>query len=98
MNPTTKIRVLVVEPHPMVRSGLVALLNRHPGMLVVGEASECAEAACQMRELRPDVVTIDAGAAARCSASSLGAIREAPGRPRIVLMCALSRETGVEAL
>jgi DNA-binding NarL/FixJ family response regulator len=97
MTPTIPIRVLVVEPHPAVRSGLVALLGRHSDMLVVGEAADCAEAAHRAVELRPDVVTIDAGAAARATAAALGALRS-PGRVRIVLMCALTREIAVEAL
>jgi DNA-binding NarL/FixJ family response regulator len=98
MTPPTPIRVLVVEPHPAVRSGLVALLRRHSDMLVVGEAADCAEAAYRAPGLRPDVVTIDAGAAARATAAALGALRSAPTRARIVLMCALARETAVEAL
>jgi DNA-binding NarL/FixJ family response regulator len=90
-----RIRIIVVESHPMVQSGLVALLNRHSDMQVVAVTSNCAEAAEQTRRLLPDVVTIDARLAAQATAAALGAIR---CRARIVLMCALKRETGVEAL
>lgn len=90
-----RIRVLVVEPHPVVRSGLVALLSRNSDLEVVGEASDCAEAARHAEQLLPDVVTIDARLAARATAGSLGSIRR---RARIVLMCALGRETDVESL
>ena len=38
------------------------------------------------------------GAAARATAAALGAICFAPGHARVVLMCALSRESAVEAL
>jgi len=97
MTPTIPIRVLVVEPHPAVRSGLVALLRRHSDMLVVGEAADCAEAADRAVELQPDVVTIDARTAARATVATLVALRS-PSRIRIILMCALARETAVEAL
>lgn len=79
----------------MVRAGLVALLERHSEIEVVGEACDCADAARRLDELSPDVVTIDARLAARATAGSIGAIRR---RARIVLMCALGRETDVESL
>lgn len=53
------LRVLVVEDHPLTRSGLVQLLNSEPGMSVVGQASTGEEAIELAPKLRPDVVIMD---------------------------------------
>ena len=53
------IRVLVVEDHPIVRQGLVALLNVVDGLEVVGEAADGAEAIAQFRKHKPDITLTD---------------------------------------
>ncbi|MFE0925915.1 response regulator [Streptomyces mutabilis] len=53
------IRLLVVDDQFLVRSGLAALLRAAPGMEVVGEASDGAEAVALAARTRPDVVLMD---------------------------------------
>jgi DNA-binding NarL/FixJ family response regulator len=53
------ITILVVDDHPVVRSGLVALLAVEPDLVVVGEAGEGAEALACVATLAPDVVLMD---------------------------------------
>jgi DNA-binding NarL/FixJ family response regulator len=53
------IRILVVDDHPVVRSGLVALLAVVPDLVVVGEAGEGVEALSCVAALSPDVVLMD---------------------------------------
>ena len=53
------IRILVVEDHHVVRSGLVALLNVVEGIEVVGEAADGVEAIAQFRKYQPHVTLID---------------------------------------
>ena len=55
----TPIRILVVEDHPIVRQGLVALLNVVDGVEVVGEAADGAEAIQEFETRHPDVTLID---------------------------------------
>lgn len=52
-------RVLVVDDHPVFRSGLCALLDLLPTVDVVGEARSRAEAVGEARRLRPDIVLMD---------------------------------------
>ncbi len=53
------IRVLVADDHPIVRSGIVALLQTAADVEVVGEASTGLEAVECALALRPDVVLMD---------------------------------------
>lgn len=53
------IRVLVVDDHPVVRSGLSMLLDVETDMSVVGEAADGAAAIDRARALVPDVVLMD---------------------------------------
>jgi DNA-binding NarL/FixJ family response regulator len=53
------IRILVVDDHPVVRHGLVAMLGYEPDIEVVGDAADGEEAVEAILELQPDVVLLD---------------------------------------
>jgi DNA-binding NarL/FixJ family response regulator len=53
------IRVLIADDHPVVRSGLTALLGTLEEFEVVGEAVDGASAAREAQLLKPDVVLMD---------------------------------------
>ena len=54
-----RIRVLVVDDHPVVRKGISMCLARHEGLEIVGEAADGREAVHRARELQPDIVLMD---------------------------------------
>jgi two-component system, NarL family, response regulator DevR len=55
----TKIRILLVDDHDIVRLGLMTLINDRADMQVVGEAGDADEAVVQVEKLKPDVVLMD---------------------------------------
>jgi DNA-binding NarL/FixJ family response regulator len=63
LEPTTQttktIQILVADDHPIVRQGLVAILNQQPDMRVVAEASNGQQAIEQFRLHQPDVALLD---------------------------------------
>lgn len=54
-----QLRILVVDDHEVVRRGLRAVLEGHPGWLVVGEAASGREAVEKAGELKPHVIILD---------------------------------------
>ncbi len=54
-----KIRILLADDHPLVRSGLIKLLEPFKEFIVVGEAGDGEEAVAMTKKLEPDVVVID---------------------------------------
>ena len=59
MRKSEQIRVLVVDDHPVVRFGLVAIIDAQPNMIVVAEAEDGDRAVELYRRLKPDVALID---------------------------------------
>ncbi len=55
----SRIRVLVVDDHPVVRGGVVGWLAAQPDIDVVGEAGDGLEAMAMVASLTPDVVLMD---------------------------------------
>jgi DNA-binding NarL/FixJ family response regulator len=53
------IRILLVDDHAVLRSGLEALLELEPDMEVVGGVSSGEDAVARINALRPDVVVMD---------------------------------------
>ena len=59
MTSAPDIRVLVVDDHPIVRAGLITMLDSEPGIEPIGEAKTGVEAIAQFNELHPDVTLMD---------------------------------------
>ena len=57
---TDRISVLLVDDHALVRRGFRRLLEDDPGIVVVGEGSNGADAIRLMTELKPHVIVMDA--------------------------------------
>ncbi|MGD0038277.1 MAG: response regulator transcription factor [Bacteroidota bacterium] len=54
-----RIRILLADDHPMVRSGLIKLLEPYKEFVIVGEAGDGEEAVEMTKKLQPDIVIID---------------------------------------
>ncbi len=59
MTKDAKIRVLIVDDHAVLRSGLHLLLDAQSDIEVVGEAGDVKEAVFETRDKKPDVVLMD---------------------------------------
>lgn len=106
------IRIVVADDRPIVRSGIVALLQDAPDVEVIGEASSGAEAVETTLRLKPDLVLMDlrmplpsipgsipgSGAELDGVAATAKILAEEPGIRVIVLTTYESDETILSAI
>ncbi|MBI4307047.1 MAG: response regulator transcription factor [Chloroflexi bacterium] len=59
MRANQAIRILVIDDHPLMLSGAVALVRRQPDIKICGEAASAEEALEQAMSTRPDVIVLD---------------------------------------
>jgi signal transduction histidine kinase/DNA-binding NarL/FixJ family response regulator len=55
----TRLRLFIIDHHPLIRAGLLHLAESVPDLRVVGEAARASEARHRLRRLRPDIVLLD---------------------------------------
>jgi len=85
----TRIRILVVDDHPVVRKGLAATIEPEPDMEVVGFASNGKEAVEKFRQVKPDVTIMDVGMTPEMSGiDATRAIRGEFPEARIIVLSA----------
>jgi DNA-binding NarL/FixJ family response regulator len=72
----TPLRILIVDDHAVVRSGLRAVLEDEEGLEVVGDAANARESLVKAQALRPDVVLMDIRMEEGDDASGIDACRE----------------------
>ena len=89
--PNERVSLLVVDDHTLFRRGLVALLGQHPGLDVVGEAGDAAEALRLAPRLQPQVILLDNHLPGVTGVDAIRGLREvAPGAH--VLMLTVSED------
>lgn len=59
MDPSSPCRVLIVDDHPIVRTGLAALIDAEPDLAVCAQAEDYAGALAAIERESPDLVVID---------------------------------------
>ncbi len=81
-------RCLIADDQAMVREGFAAVIAAQPGLLVVGQAADGAEAVHQARHVRPDVVLMDVRMPVMDGLQATRQIlgQTGPARPRVLML------------
>lgn len=91
------IRLLLVEDHALVREGTREILERDPGLRVVGEAEDGPSALALVDELQPDIVLVDLDLPILNGIDVIRRIRAKPHGPLALVLSAYDDEDYVMA-
>jgi len=88
MKPKTMIRIMVVDDHPALRRGMVALIQCDPNISIVFETGDGREAVAEYRNLQPDVVLMDLRLPGFSGVEAIMDIRKEFSNARIIIVTA----------
>ncbi|OKK18988.1 LuxR family transcriptional regulator [Streptomyces sp. CB00455] len=95
----SRIRVLLVDDHQVVRRGLRTFLEVQDDIEVVGEASDGEEGVARAEELRPDVILMDVKMPGTDGIEALRRLRELANPARVLIVTSFTEQrTAVPAL
>jgi DNA-binding NarL/FixJ family response regulator len=81
-----KIKVMVVDDHPLMRVGITSIVNARSDMTVVAQAGSGEEAVALFSKHRPDVTLMDLRLPGMSGVDSIRAIRQAHPPARFVVL------------
>ncbi len=86
------VRIVLADDHEVVRLGIKALLNQHPGFVVVGEAKTGDEAINQVRLSCPDIVIMDIRMPGMSGVDACRQIVHQAPNTRVIMLTAYSED------
>ncbi|SRR6266404_3664787 len=90
------IAVLVADSHPILRRGLVEIINHETDMRVVAEASDGIEAVTRYKECRPDVVLVDLAMPELEGVEVIRTIKSSHSEARIIILTTYDTDEDIE--
>jgi len=84
--PAGKARVLVVDDHALLRTGVANIINEEPDLQVVAEAGNGVEAIAAYAEHHPDVTLLDLRMPVMEGVEAVRRIRERDPRARVIVL------------
>ena len=92
----TRIRILGVDDHPLLREGIAAIINSQSDMTLVSQAATGAEAIQRYREYKPDVTLMDLRLPDLSGIDAMIAIRAEFPEARIIILTTFEGDVEVQ--
>jgi DNA-binding NarL/FixJ family response regulator len=96
MSQPMPIRIFSVDDHPLLREGIAALVNNQPDMVMIGEASNGAEAIQLFKQQMPDVTLLDLRLPDMSGIDILIAIRSEFPEARIIMLTTFEGDVEIQ--
>jgi two-component system, NarL family, response regulator len=90
-----RIRVLIVDDHPVVRAGLSSMLATQPGIDVVGSASSGEEALEMVRRDMPDLLLLDLRMPGMSGIDTLLALKAMKATARVIILTSFEMDENI---
>ncbi|MFY9556813.1 MAG: response regulator transcription factor [Blastocatellia bacterium] len=81
-----QIRILVIDDHVIVRSGLRMLIENHAGMVVIGEAGNRVDALTIAAREQPDIILLDLDIGGESGLDFLSELLAAAAKARVLVL------------
>jgi DNA-binding NarL/FixJ family response regulator len=94
---TEKIRILVADDHPVVRDGLVAILNTQPDLQVVAQAGSGPQVLERVNQTHPHVILLDLEMPDMDGVATLQRLQEEHPRSRVIIFTAFDTDERILA-
>jgi two-component system, NarL family, response regulator len=89
------IRLLIVDDHPVVCTGLTSMLSAQPGMEVLGAASSGEEALGLIQRLQPNIILLDLRMPGMDGIGVLHALKQFDTPPRVLVLTSFEKEEDI---
>lgn len=93
--PENPIRILIVDDHPVVCTGLTSMLSAQPGMEVLGATSGGEEALDLIRRLQPSIILLDLRMPGMDGVGVLNALKGVETPPRVIVLTSFEKEEDI---
>jgi len=89
------IRILIVDDHPVVCTGLTSMLSAQPGLDIVGSAASGEEALAIVKRDAPDLLLLDLRMPGMDGIGVLQALKRIPVAPRVIILTSFDKDEDV---
>src|ERR1035441_1733975 len=89
------IRILIVDDHPVVCSGLTSMLSAQPGLDIVGSAASGEEALAIINRNRPDLLLLDLRMPGMDGIGVLQALKKIEDPPRVIILTSFDKDEDI---
>jgi two-component system NarL family response regulator len=86
VSPAAQAKVLLVDDHALLRTGVANIINQEPDLQVIAEAANGAEAVDAFRDHRPDVTLLDLRMPVMEGVEAVRHIREIDSQARVIVL------------